>query len=89
VFLLIYRAPPIYPTSFLPGGSRCEGCFCRRAAEPRTRVEKPSAWSSNVWPTRARIEMPATQIEKNPRVASAMTDVAIHPMTSIGRGSVR
>ena len=31
---------------------------------------------------------PIVQIEKNPTVASAMTDVASHPTTSIGRGSV-
>jgi hypothetical protein len=28
------------------------------------------------------------QIEKNPAVASGMTDVASHPTTGIGRGSV-
>jgi hypothetical protein len=32
--------------------------------------------------------MRKVQIDKNPTVASAMTDVASHPITSIGRGRV-
>src|SRR3979490_298227 len=44
------------------------------------RVLKSQAHGLQTSGRQARIEMPATQIEKNPRVASAMTDVAIHPM---------